>query len=332
MDGTTATPSSGSATTGPTSFSDPSLTWSDAPSASTPAAESQPADSASASTTETPAASAPETGPPQQGEPPQERWADILANTRTKEREAALSEWRQKHGWAEQVNQQEYQQVAELAKRASADPIGYLTDFIKELQSSPEHAAQLRSLAARALAQRSSTPQGPDLNPIQVQLENGQTVGLYSAEQIAALKGQWLTEAEQKFAPAMQTVEQLRAQQQEAVRAQQQQREIAQFTTTTMQDVQTWPGMDSEANRKAVAEELGRMTMASDDPREVSLALNAAWRKVVAPTLTHKAESQLLDSLKTKAAAATSVNPGSSAPSSPRTITRFDQLPADAWR
>jgi hypothetical protein len=213
-----------------------------------------------------------------------------------------------------------------MARRASADPIAYLQDFIKELQSHPQHSAQLRSLAAKALSQR--TQAQPDLNPIQVQLDNGNTVGLYSAEQIAALKGQWLSEVEQKFQPVTQTIETLQAERAQAVK----QQEITHFVTSTFNDVQSWPGMDSEPNRVAVANELARAQVNSDDPREVSLALERAWRKVVVPTLSQKAESQLLDSLKTKAAASASVNPGSAAPSAPRNVTRFDQLPADAWR
>jgi hypothetical protein len=48
--------------------------------------------------------------------------------------------------------------------------------------------------------------------------------------------------------------------------------------------------------------------------------------------MSSKAESRVLDNLQRKAAASTSVNPGSAAPSTPKRIDSFSQLPADAWK
>lgn len=326
---------SGSTTTGPTSFSDTSLTWSDAPSASDPIPDSPVTDTPPASATETPATEATETGQPQQGEPPQERWADILANTRAKEREAALSEWRQKHGWAEQVNPQEFQQVAEMAKRASADPIGYLTDFIKELQGSPEHAAQLRSLAARALAQRSGAPAEQEPQPdLPIQLEDGRVVHLYSAEQQAKreafLQQRWLQSVEQKLQPLQQSYEQ----QQEAAKAYAAQQDRLTYANQTAETAAKWKGMSDPVFRQRVTERLAQMQVNGDDKRDVSLALHDAYlavRDENDQTATQKAQSQLLDNLQRKAAASTSVNPGSAAASTPKRVDRFDQLPKEAW-
>lgn len=313
----------GSTTTGPATFAEAFAA--DASSASNPS-PTTPAASTSADATVPPAATGSESATPATGEPPKDRWHDILENARTKTRQEVEAEWKQ-YEWAKQVNQEEFTKIAELARKASADPIAYLTDYIKELQAHPTYSQQLKSLAARALSQRTQA-QGPDLTPIQVQLENGQTVGLYTAEQIAALQQQWLAQAEQKFQPFTQSVEQMQAER--AAYAKQQ--EISQYVETTHADVVTWPGMDDKANQVAVAEELKRMRINDDDPREVSLALNAAWRKVVAPKLSSKGESQLLDTLQRKAAASTSVNPGSTSATSPRAITKFSDLPADAWK
>jgi IS30 family transposase len=159
-------------------------------------------------------------------------------------------------------------------------------------------------------------------------MEDGRTVGMYSADQIAALRDQWLQTVKQEFQPVTETMEAYKAQ----VAASEHARQVTAYVDTTTADVQTWPGMEDPETRKAVAEELSRTRVAEDDPREISLALNAAYRKVVLPKLASKSESSVLDTLRRKAAASSSVNPGSAAPTSPRPIKSFSDLPADAWR
>jgi hypothetical protein len=312
----------GSTTTGPATFAEAFAA--DASSASSPVSESAAAPSG-ADTTALPADQTTDGVTPAQGEPPKERWADILENARTKAREEERAQYAQVE-WAKSVSQQEFQQIADMARKASTEPIAYLQDFIKELQTHPTYGPQLKSLAAKALSQRTA-PQGPDLTPLQVQMEDGRTVPLYSADQIAALKSQWLAEAEQKFQPYTKTLEDLQAERVHAQKAQEQER----FVSTTYADLVTWPGMDDQANRKAVAEELAR-NVKTDDPRDISLALNAAYRKVVLPKLASKSESSVLENLQRKAAAATSINPGSAASTSPRPVKSFSDLPPEAWR
>lgn len=318
-----STESTGSATTGPATFAEAFAA--EASSAST-SDQSTGAVNASADATVPPATEATDGTTPAPGEPPKERWADILENARTKAREEADAQWAQ-HAWAKQVSQQEFQQIADMARKASTEPIAYLQDFIKELQTHPTYGPQLKSLAAKALSQRNQ-PQGPDLTPLQVQMEDGRTVPLYSADQIAALQEQWMAKVKQEFQPVTETIESYKAREAAAQKAQQ----VAQYVETTTADVQTWPGMDDAETRKAVAEELARAKVSDDDPREISLALNAAYRKVVLPKLASKSESTVLDNLRRKAAASTSVNPGSAAPTSPRPVKSFADLPADAWR
>jgi hypothetical protein len=330
MDGTisTGTADSGSATTGPASFSDTSLTWTEDSSASTPSPESTPPASASADTTDPPAADASTEGPtPGAGEPPKERWADILANARAKAAEDAVAPL----SWAKQVSQQEYQQVAELAKRASADPIGYLQDFIKELQGSPEHAAQLRSLAAKALAQRQTQPTESQEPEFMLPQPDGSIA--FDPAAFASWK-QWqqkqlLAQVQQQLQPYQQTHEQLQAERAAA----KERHESQQFASTVTADVKTWPGVTEDAMR-AMAEVIRTDPKLPAKPTYADLdaATNRAYRAVVAPTLSQKAQATLLDNLKTKATASTSVNPGSAAPSAPKSVRSFHDLPADAWR
>lgn len=325
MDVSTAT-DTGSATTGPATFSDTSLSWSEDSSASTPSPESPPAASASADATEPPAADAPTDGStPAPGEPPKERWDSILANARQKAAEDALAPY----AWAKSVDQREFQQIQQIARHfTSGNVVEGLQNLIAEIRQDPQHDAALRSLHARALAAargHTTAPGEQEPQPdLPIQLEDGRVVHLYSAEQQAKreafLQQRWLSQVKQEFQPVTQTIEQLRAREAAAL----QQQQVDHFVTTTYADVQTWPGMSDTANQKAVAQAMAAMGLPNDaSPERVSLALNEAYRKVVLPTLHQKAESQLLDSLKTKAAASTSVNPGTAASSAPRRITSF---------
>jgi hypothetical protein len=337
MDGTAATPS-GSTTTGPASFSElPGTAWSGDSSAPTPTSDSPETASASAATTEPPVeTSTPDGTTPGNGEPPKERWADILSNARAKEREAAIAEYRQKVGWAEQINQQDLHHAMSIAQklRVDAGPDAFvegLRAILAEGQQNPQIAAALRSFQGRALAQlrqQQAAPQGPDLHPIRVQLENGQEVGLYSADQITALRDQWLAQVKQEFQPVTKTIETLQAERAAAEQAQR----VTHFASSTYQDMTTWPGMDSKENQRIVAHALTQARIDPNNPQEVQLAAERAWRTHVAPQQSRQAEAKLLDSLKTKAAASTGVNPGSAAPSATRAVTKFADLSADAWR
>jgi hypothetical protein len=298
------------------------LTWSGDSSSPAPTPETAPA-AAPADATALPAAPDPAVGQPQQGEPPKERWDAILANARQKAADEAMAPYQ----WAKQINPQEFASIQQLARTLQSDPVAGLQQLIGEIRKDPKYDAQLKSLAARQLSQR-STPPAPSLQPIQVQLDNGQQVGLYSSEQIAAMFDQRLASVQEDMTPLKQALETAKAERAAA----EQQHQVQQFVTTTYDDLKTWPGMDKPENQQMIAQALSQAPIDPNDPREVALALNAVYRKHVLPTLNQAAESKLLDSLKTKAAASTSVNPGSSAPSTSRAVTRFDQLGAEAWR
>jgi hypothetical protein len=53
---------------------------------------------------------------------------------------------------------------------------------------------------------------------------------------------------------------------------------------------------------------------------------------VVLPKLSQKTEASLLEKLQTKAAAATSVNPGNAASTASRGFKSFADLPPEMWR
>lgn len=232
-----------------------------------------------------------------------------LENARTK----AVEDWKGKYGWAEQVNPQEFQQLQQIAKHfQGGDPITGLQNLIAEIRKDPQHDAALRSLAAREMGRRTQAPQS-QTKPLPVfQLEDGSTVDLN------ALKAEWQQEVEQKFTPFTQTVEQLQTERKAAADAQQ----AHQYFTTTYADVQTWPGMQDLANQKAVGEELKQYVIRDDDPREIALALNAAYRKVVLPKLGQASRQAAFNDIHQKAQANT-VSPTASSAGTPQDFTKM---------
>lgn len=224
----------------------------------------------------------------------------ILENARTK----AVEEWKQKYGWAEQVNPADVQEAVRIAQLAQRDPIAYLQEFVKELQSHATYGPQLKSLAARALAQRGQVAdQEPEFMVPQADGSiafDPQAFGQWKQWQ----QRQLLTQLKQEFQPVTKTIETLQAER----AALEQQQQIEHFTTTTYADMATWPGMDDKANQAAVGEYLKGLNLTSNDPREVQLLANQAYRAVVLPKL-HTAERRaVLTDIKQQASAGT-VNP-----------------------
>jgi hypothetical protein len=307
MEGTAT--STGSTTTGPTSFSDPSLTWSGDSSASTPT-ESTPAASASAETTSPSAETTlPDGTTPAQGEPPKERWNDILANARTKATQDAQAQFEQQYGWATKVNPQEFQQVSQLARTLSANPIEGLQQLIAEVRKDPQYDAQIRSLAARALAQgrQPAAPAEPQM--VQVQLEDGSVVSLPRDPQawLAHQQQQWTAAMEQKLQPLQQTHEQLQAERAAAV----QQEQRSALHHDDVWTCATWPGMDGGEPGPS-RERWRRLPDRSQrSPRSAARGLErGVAHAVVAPSSARRRKPSCWIPSKPKRRPSSSVNPG----------------------
>lgn len=330
-----ATESSGTVTTGPATFAEAFAA--DASSASTPAAESPQADSASADATVPPASETPTDGSsPQQGEPPRERWDAILSNAREKAAAEARQQLEQQYAWANDPQQRAaFDQAVKLGQLYSQDRAGYVRQMLAEAMTDPTLAPAIRSEAGRLLRegrvpQAEQEPQ-PDLP---IQLEDGRVVRLYSAEQQAKREA-WVQQRmaeqlEQKFAPAMQTAQQFQALQQRAQQAQ----EAQIFATSFGQELSSLPHFNDL--KAEIRDQLAKTHLASDHPAEVKAAALRIYTHLlsekVLPGLSQKAETQLLDKLQQKAAASSSVNPGSAAPATPRRVTSFHELGPDAWK
>lgn len=317
----------GTATTGPATFSDlPSASWSEDSSASTPSPSTTDAAPASADATVPPASEPTTEGTPQStGEPPKERWADILANARTKAAEEASAPWKD-YEWVRQVPAADFKSAVDRMVAASRDPIAFITDFIGEAANDPTWGPKLRQLALQqAQPQAQPKPGLPDLSQVVVDLGNGQTLSL------AELEASLLSKVEQKFGQPLKTVEQIAAERQQL----QAQQAADKFAQATIGKLAALPGFDQHkaqigdyVARNPPRDDQGRFT---DDPHALRAAAYEAYLQIVVPTLSSSAQSQLLDDLKHKARASTSVNPGSTAPSTPKSYNSFSELPAEAW-
>jgi hypothetical protein len=238
-------------------------------------------------------------------------------------RQKAVAEWEQQYGWAKQIPPQDFQQAVTLAKRAHADPIGYLQDFIKDLQSDPTYGAQLRSLAARALAQRTQQPEQEPQPDLPIQLEDGRVVHLYSAEQQAKreafLQKQWLASVQQELQPLKQSHEQQQ-------RVAEQARQEAAWNTWQGQvvaDTATWPGMDNPDVRSRFAADVWRQIQGHDvtltDTDKIERAIERSYRTVVVPSLQTTSRQAVLNDINRQAAAST-VNPAQTSTRAPKSM------------
>ncbi len=317
MEGNTETVTSSAPATssGPTTFAEAFAA--DASSASEP---SQSTESA-ATAEQSPVTSESQTTPADDRSPfiPRARFDEV--NTKYGE----LKSWKEQYGWAEQVNREQVEQAVQLAQRYQGDPISFLQELAAEVQGHPEHGARLKSWAAQQLnAARRQQPEaaapGIDYDRIEIDLGNGQAVSL------GDLKNQWMQQVEQKFQPVMQTVQQVT--QERATAA------ADHFATTTYEQL-TKQLPDFAAHGKEIGERLAALKLQTNDPAMLTLAVKAIYADVVTPKreqqLSSKAQSQLLDNLQHKAAASSSVNPGSAAPSTPTRVDSFHKLPPSAW-
>jgi hypothetical protein len=266
-----------------------------------------PAASASADTTVPPAdgttpdnaSTAEPTGPI-----PLDRHKAIL-DGRTKERDEArqqLEGWKN-YEWAKQVDRQAVERAVQLGQAFERDRAGYIASVIAEATSDPQLAPVVRSLIARELATRRPAPDllKPD---IPVYDEQGTLVSqTYSAERVQQLVQHAVAQAiAQHVQPLQQDAESRR---QSAMMAEQQRQQQA-FVTAESARIRS----SVEKLPHAVEHWAAIVAKAREYPDEIPVgeALRDAYFDVVGPRLTQAAKADVLDTLKTKAAAS-SVNP-----------------------
>lgn len=249
--------------------------------------------------------------PPSPGEPPQERWPDILQNARSKEREAVL-----------QHVVTEYGDSLRVVEALRNDPVGTVTQLITELQADPRFAAQMASHAARTLRAARQTP-GADVNEEpQPDLDAGNGVLLYSAQQQAKreawLEAKWQREMQSALAPVREDLESRRQREQQVQLRQQ-------ALTETQQRLQRWAQKPSfTQNKDAIKVKQAEYFAAGYDTWD---ALALAYSDVLETTVFPKAQADQHQQMVAQAAQklrAATPNPSSMAPSNARKARDLD--------
>lgn len=257
-----------------------------------------------------------------EGPIPFEAHKTALANARTKAVEEALGgltadQLRDVRGWYDRAraNPDGFFAGEFLAHQ---DPVALLEKVVQSIQQHPQHSQRLASHAAKLLASR----RGPGAEPamVPIQLEDGSIVQMprNPAEWLAWHQKQWMAQVDERMQPALTAAE---AQKQAAQQAQQA-RAQHEWAVTTAQDALSWPGMDDPATRTAINAELNTMQIRGDDPAQVALALNAAYRKVVLPQLSQRERAKVVSDIHRQAGAAT-VNTGRASTHAPKTVDQM---------
>lgn len=213
-----------------------------------PAADAAPTDSSPAPASTEPAATEPaaepvtaQATPEKKHEPfvPYERFNEV--NESKKQLEGQLKELE----WAATLSPQDRQHLLDIRQALATNPAEFIAQAWQRLENDPQHAAALKSQAARLLASRQqpqATQPDPEPQPdAAIQLPDGSTVPVYTAEgqrardawllkqQAATLEAQFT----QKFQPLATTAEKL-AQLERATQLQQQSQQWAAQVTAPL--------------------------------------------------------------------------------------------------
>ena len=283
----------------------------------TPATDATQTDSASAPATGAPAETATATAvhpnTEDQGPIPLERHKAILENARTEAGAKALAEWRQQYGWAEQVDRDAVARAVALGDAYQRDRAGYIRSLIEEARTDPELGPLIRSDLARELGRRPEADIEPDIPVMDAQ---GQVVShAFSADRVKQLIAR-------EVAKAVNPLNEDKKTREERDTKETYERELQQFTRQESARIRTAVEKLPHAKEHWQAIVAKAQTYPEDIP--VGEALRDAYYEVVGPTLTDRAKSEVLDSLKTKAAAASgTVNPAHAAIASSKRPASF---------
>jgi hypothetical protein len=190
-----------------------------------PTDEAAPVDAAAA-----PAAAAVPEKP--KGPIPFEVHHTALNNARVKAREEASAEFDQKFGWARRVTPQQFSDWTQTANRMVTDPVGFISEFQRQLAQDPRYAAQVRT------QQSPATPDAPPQPDVQIVDAQGHVVGMsYSDKQTAKLLAFNEARMEAKFQKQLQPFQQMHAQAQER----EEQQRITSRVDAQLSEASTWP-------------------------------------------------------------------------------------------
>lgn len=272
---------------------------------------------------------APET-PALEGWMPTQRHKAVLNNAyqerdnAIKERDAVRTE---NVALKAQFGSPEHQQLTRWQQSFNQSPEGWIEQTFSELAvKHPEKVPQFRSVVARILGSRTPpadavpNPMDPD---IPVYNETGQLVAqTFSADKVKAIVTQAVNDALQREVGPMKQDFTQRRQLEEARQIHQQATDTA---TQQFEAAKKWPGFLSDPAKGTVDPDAVKAFSEHPD-----WDLKDVYINVVVPKLRAKEQSEVLDSLKTKAAAASGVNPSGAVVAATRRVTSLTD-PSLVW-
>ena len=217
-----------------------------------------------------------------------------LENARIK----AVEEWRQQHGWAEQVDRASVLEAERLGSLYRQDRAGYVRQLLTEAAQDPTLAPVVRSEAARILGARHAQP--VDLSPdVPVLDEHGNVVTqTLSADRIQARIDAAVAKALGTFGETVKPLLTEREQRQAEAQAAEQARQLeVDVSDLYAEAIDVLPHF--KEHEVAIAQVMDTI------PGDPAKAMRQAWKQVVGPLLSAKAKADVLDSFNKKVAAQT---------------------------
>lgn len=203
-----------------------------------------------------------------------------------------------------QLNSPEGQRLRQWAQSFQQNPEQWIASTLTDLVATrPDLAPALRSQAARILGSRQQPAAEPaNFDPdIPVYDERGQMVAqTFSAEKVKALLAQERQALTKELDPIKSEFQQRKQQEHFAAV----QKEATDTAARQFDAAKQWPGFLTDPAKGTVDPDLVKAFNEHPD-----WDLREAYINVVVPKLGARKEAEVLDSLKTKAAAATGVNP-----------------------
>lgn len=248
---------------------------------------------------------------PKQGPIPFDVHKTALENARQKATTEAQATFDRDYGWAKQIPQQTIQHWSGIAHLMASDPPAFLEKYFAEAATHPTFGPQVKSWAAKTLAQRAGA-KPPDLSPdVVVQDAAGREVArTFSADRVQAILQEALSK---EIAPLKQDLDSRRQREQQwqaAARQAEATQRLEASTDAVLADITDLLDISDQTpqpDKDALFTELSALLDADPQLTPHKAAMQLRKTRIV-PTLQGKAQQRVLDDL-TQKAGAQAMNP-----------------------
>lgn len=221
-----------------------------------------------------------------------------MDNARLKATQELQATFDRDYGWAKELPKEKLVEWSGIASLMASDPPAFLEKYFAETVQHPTFGPHVKSWAAKTLATRvqADTMPGPDVSIVD---QHGNVTGAtYSAEQLAKRDAWRDRQADQRFDQRLQPFEQERQQKQDDARAAETTRQINTHVDQHVARIeQILDGQGQEYGPLIADLILKNPTL---DPIDAALQIRKSH---ILPKLQGQANAQVLEDLKTKAAA-----------------------------